>query len=62
MRKMEGMNQFRIQYIYPWKCHNGTLCIVVFNKKKNLFFPKKNGRNVKKILSGGWHQWERGRT
>jgi hypothetical protein len=22
---MEGMNQFGIQYVYMWKCHNETL-------------------------------------
>jgi hypothetical protein len=26
------MNQFGIQYIYIWKCHNETNCIVILNK------------------------------
>jgi hypothetical protein len=40
-RKMEGMNQFRIQYIYTWKCHNGTPCIAILNKQKSLFFKNR---------------------
>jgi hypothetical protein len=41
-RKMEGMNQFGIQYIYTWKCRNETLCVDL----KNSFFQKQN-RKVK---------------
>jgi hypothetical protein len=37
-RKMEGMNQFGIYYIYTWKCHSETLGIAISNK--NLFFQK----------------------
>jgi hypothetical protein len=25
---MEGMSQFGIEYIYTWKCHNETPCII----------------------------------
>jgi hypothetical protein len=29
---MEEMSQFRVYYIYIWKCHNETLCITFTNK------------------------------
>jgi hypothetical protein len=40
---MEGMNQFRIQYTYTWKCHNETLCVEILNKSV-FFFSQKNQR------------------
>jgi hypothetical protein len=36
-RKMKGMNQFGIQYLDTWTCHNETLCIDLSNKNKCLF-------------------------
>jgi hypothetical protein len=41
-RKMQRMNQFMIQYIYIWNCHDEALCIAILNKKC-LFFLSKNG-------------------
>jgi hypothetical protein len=38
---MEGMNQFGIQYICTWKCHNETPHIPILNKQKSLFFKNK---------------------
>jgi hypothetical protein len=35
-RKMDGMNQFMMLYIYTWKCHNENLCIDILNKQKCL--------------------------
>jgi hypothetical protein len=54
---MEGINQFGIQHIYTWKCHNEILCIDVLNKQKCLF-SKVEDRNVNQVLSGGGFQWE----
>jgi hypothetical protein len=51
-RKMEGINQFRIQYIYTRKCHNETLCIATLNKQK-VFFSKIEYKKVKQSLSRG---------
>jgi hypothetical protein len=31
-RKMEGMNEFRVQCIYTWKGHNETFFIATLNK------------------------------
>jgi hypothetical protein len=53
-RKIKEMNQFRLPYIYTWKCHNETPCIL--NKQKYLLSKTEN-RKVK--LSRGWYQWER---
>jgi hypothetical protein len=44
-RKIKGMNQFRLQYIYTWKCHNETPCTSFFSKTEN--------RKVKQVLSEG---------
>jgi hypothetical protein len=62
---MEGMNQFRIQYIYTWKCHNEIFCIgsifACLNKQKGLtFFSKTEDKNITQVLSLGWYQWEEG--
>jgi hypothetical protein len=58
---MEGMNKFRIQYIYTCKCHNETLCIGILNKKMSFFKNKgqEGDRKIKWVLFGSWHQWER---
>jgi hypothetical protein len=37
---MEEMNQFGLQYIYTWKCHKKTPCIVILNKQKCHAFYK----------------------
>jgi hypothetical protein len=56
---MEVMSQFRIQYIYAWKCHNETLCIDILNKQKCLFFSKTEDKKCKSgnvwglVLEGG---------
>jgi hypothetical protein len=47
-RKMEGMNQFRIQNIYTRKCHNETLCIAILNKQKHIIL-KKGGQEDKTV-------------
>jgi hypothetical protein len=31
------MNQFRLSYIYTWKCHKETPCIAILRKLKCLF-------------------------
>jgi hypothetical protein len=31
-RKIEGMNQFRFQYMCTWKCHKETTCVAILNK------------------------------
>jgi hypothetical protein len=54
---MEGMNSFRIRYIYTWNCHNETPYFHMLNKQKCLFSKTKD-RKVKQVLSEGWHQWE----
>jgi hypothetical protein len=59
---MENMNQFGIQYIYMWKCHNETLCIDVLNKQKFLFFPKMKDRNVNQALTGVGTSGKRGKN
>jgi hypothetical protein len=37
---------------------NETPCIAIFNKQKS--FSKAEKREVKKVLFGGWDQWEGG--
>jgi hypothetical protein len=39
-RKIEAMNQFGLQYIYTWKCHNETPH-VANRKQKCLFFKNR---------------------
>jgi hypothetical protein len=46
------MNQFGLQYIYTWKCHNETPCIAILNKQKCLF-SKAEDKKVKQVLSWG---------
>jgi hypothetical protein len=53
---MEGMNKFRIQYIYTCKCHNETLCIGILNKKMSFF--KNKGQRGKTVPVWGMVQWE----
>jgi hypothetical protein len=40
--KVEGtkreVKQFRLYYIYTWKCHKETPCVAILNKQKCLFF------------------------
>jgi hypothetical protein len=55
---MEGMNQFGIQYIYTWQCHNETPCIAILNKQKSLLFSKTEVSKVRQFLFGGRYQWE----
>jgi hypothetical protein len=51
--EMEGMNQYRIQYIYTWKCHNEILCIDTLNKQKCLIFiSKAEDRNINQFFLG----------
>jgi hypothetical protein len=45
-RKMEGMNQFGLQYICTRKCHYETPCIVILNKQK-MFLYQKRGQEDK---------------
>jgi hypothetical protein len=58
---MEGMNQFRTQYIYTWKhCiyyTYGTFCIDILNKQNCLFF--KNGEQKVKTVPIWRYHWER---
>jgi hypothetical protein len=49
---MEGINQFRLYYIYTWKSHNEIPYIGIISKQKCLFSKMKD-RKVKQILSGG---------
>jgi hypothetical protein len=51
---MEGMNQFGIQYIYTWNCHNETPHIAIVNKQKRLF-SKTEDRKINQVLSGCWY-------
>jgi hypothetical protein len=69
---MEGRNQFRIKYIYTWKCHNETLSIDISYKqrchyetlsidisyKQKCNFSRTEDRKIKQVLSGGLYQWE----
>jgi hypothetical protein len=34
---MEETNKIRLQYIYTWKCHKETPCIVILKKQKGHF-------------------------
>jgi hypothetical protein len=54
-RKTEGMNQFRLQYLYTWKCHNETFTLYIYLKqiKMLLVFTKPGKRKAKQVLSGG---------
>jgi hypothetical protein len=45
--KIKGMNEFRLQYIYTWKCHNETPCKAILNKQKCNFFYKNREREGK---------------
>jgi chitinase len=38
-----------------WNCHNETS----LSQQKGLFSKMEN-REIKQVLSGGWHQWEWG--
>jgi hypothetical protein len=51
-RKIEEMNQFRLQYIYTWKCHKETFCIAIVNKNVILKI-KSDNRVVEQVLPGG---------
>jgi hypothetical protein len=37
-RKIEEMNQFRLKYIYTWKCHKETPYVAILTKQKHHFF------------------------
>jgi hypothetical protein len=50
---MKGITQFRIQYIYTWKCHNETPYIVILNKQKCLFSKMKEGKINRSCLGVG---------
>jgi hypothetical protein len=53
------MNQFGLQYMYTWKCHNETLHIAILNKQKCLFFfSKTENRKQSRSCLRGWYQWE----
>jgi hypothetical protein len=53
-RKIEQMNQIRLQYIYTWKCHKETPGVAVFHKQKCHFFPftKLENRKAEQVLPG----------
>jgi hypothetical protein len=54
------MNQFRLWYIYTWKCHKKSPCVAILNKQKCGFFfiYKIKGEQNRSCLVG-WYQWER---
>jgi hypothetical protein len=52
-RKIGQMNQFGLLYIYTWKCHNETPCIVILNKQKCLFLQKNKKRKAKQVIVWG---------
>jgi hypothetical protein len=39
-RKIEEMNQLRLQYMYTWKCHKETPCVSILNKNVIFFIYK----------------------
>jgi hypothetical protein len=46
------MNQFKLYYIYTWKCHNET------NKNVFLFFKIKKVKQILSGVVGEGYQWE----
>jgi hypothetical protein len=70
MKKIEEINQLRLQYICTWKYHTECPCVATFisNKLKChiflfLFFLLQNWRTrggTALPTGEGWHQWEGG--
>jgi hypothetical protein len=57
------MNQFRLLYIYIWKCHKEAPCVATLNKQKFFFsfFYKIGEQKGEPVPAWGiWYQWERG--
>jgi hypothetical protein len=55
-RKTERINQFRLLYIYTWKCQNETPCLAILNKQKISFFSKTKNRSQNRYYLGGKYQ------
>jgi hypothetical protein len=59
MKKIRGDKSIRLSYIYTWKYHKETLCVVTFisNKKNVIFFfffsTKSESRRAKPVLPRG---------
>jgi hypothetical protein len=53
-RKIEGMNQFGLSYIYTWKCQGNSLYSYLKQTKMYFFFflQKTENRKLKQVLSG----------
>jgi hypothetical protein len=57
-RKIEGMNQIRLHYIYTWKFHKETPCLAILNKNCIFYFTKLENRKPEQVLGGeDWYQW-----
>jgi hypothetical protein len=55
------MNQFGLEYIYTWKCHKETPCVVILNKNVLFFFiykirEQEGGTGL--AWGQGWYQWK----
>jgi hypothetical protein len=46
------MNQFRLQYIYTWKCHNETHFVAILNKQKCPFLKSREQKGRTGPVSG----------
>jgi hypothetical protein len=48
------MSQFKLEFIYTWKCHKETPCIAILNNEKYHFLKTQlENRRVEQVLPRG---------